>query len=493
MSKFEESCLMYQAKFLFYMLSSTPTVLSVTDIVTSWSNAYTIHTCLCHLPPTRRAYTCLTVYAASAVPTCTHCSAPCTSTPLSLACCEADNDNYSWVLRILDMALGSCNPWCTSVVLYQALNALLVKSKPVIQLCTDCNGTPVTNECTGETEDEQMLEQSTTQLLYIAQRPHNDYYGHHTPLYSRLSLPFFVVPPQLVKLLVKECVTSTTTNGQLQKSKTDRLRALYKLRQTVVYILKRLNLAVQIQQLDTNAFKYALTTVEDDQKWHTVGNTPANRWGIPFGSNDSRSSTQREEERQRLVLGQSGISEQGAQWVSFRQYYTKALQTLDVLTNAISSMLIFSSSVNTTTAYLDGSLCQPTSTQTLFSDKTFIGASPMDQIPFTSLMQELETTIKQASAYADERALALSWANSSPPTSTVSPELDLRLTSVSKQYIQLETNRAMRAAIHLFIERIYGTTEPNAATPPCGNAILYRENVLMLRKAVALADGTRFI
>ena len=51
----------------------------------------------------------------------------------------------------------------------------------------------------------------------------------------------------------------------------------------------------------------------------------------------------------------------------------------------------------------------------------------------------------------------------------------------------------MRAAIHLFIERIYGTTEPNAATPPCGNALVYRENVLMLRKAVALADGTRFI
>lgn len=467
------------------------TATCVADIVNSWSTTYTVQSCLCHLPPSRRAYTCLTVYAASAVPTCAHCSAPCSSTPLSLACCEADNDNYSWVLRILDMALGSCNPWCTSVVLYQALHALLVKSKPVEQTCTDDNTT--TNGCTGETEDEQMLEQSTTQLLYMAQRPHASYYGQYTPLFSKLSLPFFVVPPHLAKLLVKECVTMTTTNGVLQKSQTDRLRALYQLRQTVVYLLKRLDLAAQIQQLDTNAFNYALTTITDDQKWHTVGNTPANTWGVPFGSSDARSSAQREEERQRLVMGQSGIQEQGAQWTTFRQYYTKALQTLDVLTNAVASKLVFSSSVTTTTNYTNGVGCQPTSSQTLCSKKTFVAASPMDEVPFTTRMQELETTIKQASAYADERALAMSWANTAPPTSTVSPELDLRLSSVSKQYIQLETNRAMRAAIHLFIERVYGTTEPNAATPPCGNALVYRENVLMLRKAVALADGTRFI
>ena len=89
---------------------------AVAAVVSTWTTTSTVHTCLCHLPPSRRAYTCLTVYAASAVPQCTHCSAPCTASPLSLACGQADNDPYSWVLRILDMALGSCDPWCTAVV-----------------------------------------------------------------------------------------------------------------------------------------------------------------------------------------------------------------------------------------------------------------------------------------------------------------------------------------------------------------------------------------
>ena len=480
---------------------------AVAAVVSTWTTTSTVHTCLCHLPPTRRAYTCLTVYAASAVPQCAHCSAPCTASPLSLACGQADNDPYSWVLRILDMALGSCDPWCTAVVLHQALQALLAQTAPVAYACVDSNGEPLTDttHCTGATEDEQYLEQATTTLFYLAQRPHRQHpsAGFGTtagPCYSRLALAPFALPPQTVRLLVTGCnanATSVLSAGEcgtdLRTAKTDSLRALYRLRQRLAALLKRLDLATQLHQLDANAFAYALAATQDDQRWHDVPTTPANAWGAPRGNDTPDADANREAERQRLVAGQQGLAEQAAQWTQLRTWYTTALARVDALCDGTTSTLAYTGSHTTTTTSTDGSLCNTSATHEWSSTASLTTTTPTTAATFAATLNAVESLLTQASAYADQRALAQSWATTSPQTSVATPALDTQLTSVAKQQVQLETNRAMRTAVEAFVQRVYGTTVPTAAAPPRGDALGYREQVRMLRRVVGLAEGGRWV
>lgn len=479
---------------------------AVVAVVSTWTTTSTVYTCLCHLPASRRAYTCLTVYAASAVPQCTHCSAPCTASPLSLACGQADNEPYSWVLRILDVALGSCNPWCTAVVLYQALQALLVRTTPVAYACVDCSGNPLTDttHCTGTTEDEQYLEQATTTLLYLSQRPHRQglsagFGATDGPCYSRLALAPFALAPQMVRLLVTGCNASATSVmsagecGDLRKAKTDSLRALYRLRQQLAALLKRLDLADQLHQLDANAFAYALAATQDDQRWHDVPTTPANAWGAPRGNDTAAADSRREAERQRLVAGQQGLTEQATQWTQLRTWYTAALTRVDALCDGTTSTLMYTGSHTTTTTSTDGTLCNTSATYEWSNTTSLTTATPTTAATFAATLNTVESLLTQASAYADQRALAQSWATTSPQTSVAAPALDTQLTSVAKQQVQLETNRPMRTVINAFVQRVYGTTVPTAATPPHGDTLGYREQVRMLRRVVGLAEGGRWV
>lgn len=442
----------------------------------------TTTTCLCQLGATHSPYTCLTVYAASAAPDCTHCSAPCTNVALSLGC-DADSDVYVWVLRVLDVALGSCDPWCTSVVLYQALQHLLALTVPAectttSTTTTSCVGDTTVIPCTGPTCDETVLESATTKLFHLVQQPHHGHHGHGygtaAPYYNQLALASFSLTPDAVRLLVDGCGVATSTLtvgacGDPTKAAVQSLRALYRLRQQLAVWLRRLDLALQVHQLDTNVFAYALAQVTDDSQWRAV--------------KASRTSDS-DVEKRRLEAGQTALVATRTDWDTLRLWYTQALTLVDAQCVTSTGTLVYNNTTETTTTSLNGTLCN-TTTDTAWTT-AITTTSPTDD---AAVLQQVHALLDRAAMYVDQRSLARSWSSDAAANT---PALDRQLVSVSVRHVRLETHREMRRATEAFINNVYGTTVPTSVTVPTGSAAAFQQQARMLRTAVAQADGTRW-
>lgn len=447
--------------------------MTVAAAVASWPANY--HTsCLCQLGATHTPYTCLTVYAASAVPDCSHCSAPCSSA-LSLGC-DADTDEYAWVLRVLDVALGSCHPWGTSVVVYQALQHLLARTQP--DVCT----TAPTSTCSGPTKDETALEQATTRLLYLAQLGHG---GTGTgPSYHRLALPAFALTPDAVRTLVDGCGATSSwsvgARGDTQRAVVQSLRALYRLRQQLVVWIGRLELARQVHQLDTNAVGYALAQATDDAQWRdTVGRDTS--FGGVGGAGPCDRDTRAQ--RQRLEAAGRALVAVGTDWETLQRWYAQALTLVDAQCVTATGTLVYQQTHATTTT-ADGTPCGAT-TSTAWTAST-IATSPTDS---AEALQRVRALLDRAATYVDQRSLALSWNDAG----THSPALDRQVVCVSVRRVRLDVQREMHRVGVAFLNNVYGSTVPTSVTVPNGSAAAFQQQAKALRAAVARADGTRWV
>lgn len=226
--------------------TTTPTPTCTTTCTTTPPTC-TTH-CLCTLPPNPHPYTCLSLYAVSVVPTCPRCSGPCTNRiqngTYSFQC--GDTDPFFRLLLLATILLCSCSP----DVCAEPLHTELVKLQTA--LAFDATAT----EC--------VIEQKTTYVYSAVDRWTSRIGVQRGSAYIRLGLQPFALGGLADRVLDRlasggacSATCASTTAHDVIRDQVVLDRFLFLVYQQLKAVLRHLDIAVEVTQMNANALQYA--------------------------------------------------------------------------------------------------------------------------------------------------------------------------------------------------------------------------------------------
>lgn len=388
--------------------------------------------CLCTLPPSTHPYTCLTVCSVSAVANCPSCSAPC-NVGFSFLCTETDA--YLRTLNILDIAMTHCDPSVCASSVYNELIALQNASAP-------------------DDQDECRIEALATAVYATPQQRHT----RHLAI-TDTSLYTYATHQSVLRLL--QCTPTTTTAACSTTSPATLWRTLFQVHSRLHTLVRRAELAYDLNRMERNSVQYALDQAHDDRRWDALDDGASNWWG---GAQPKHPTTPDPRHHQHLNAVRDAADAHADALTYVRDQYQDA-QCL--LTQAMNDTSVLTQCATITTA---------------------------EQNTLATTLQRVRVVLRNLSRFVERKALEQSWASSAftpagHPVRRTDPRLDTRLDDLAQLYVRTARNREMRNAIEGVLTQFYeGSTYTNNALV-CS---MFVARLGTLRRLVALADGGRW-
>lgn len=392
--------------------------------------------CLCTLPPSTHPYTCLTVCSVSAVANCPSCSAPC-NVGFSFLCTETDP--YLRTLNILDVAMTHCDPSACASSVRNELLALQTATVPDEQ-----------NEC--------RIEALTTAVFATPQQQRT----LHTHLaITDTSLYTYATHHSLMRLL--QCTPTSTTAACSTTSPATLWRTLFQVYSRLQMLVRRAELAYDLNRMECNSVRYALDQAHDDRRWDALDDGASNWWG---GAQPQHPVTPDPRHQQHLNAVRDAADVHAEALTYVRDQYQDAQCHL---VQAMNDTSVLTQCATITTAA---------------------------QNTLATTLQRARTVLRNVSRFVERKALEQSWASSAftpagNPVRRTDPRLDTRLDDLAQLYVRTARNREMRNAIAGVLTQFYEAGTGNYTN----NALVCSMFVARLgtvRRLVALADGGRW-